>query len=320
MTRALSTLLCACASTVLWTSFAMADGPAAAPPPAAPGAAAPPDKAACLAASNKAQELRDAHKLLEARDQLHICAQQVCPGVVSKDCLTWLDAVEQSLPSVVVSAKDPSGRDLFDVKVTADGQPLTAKLAGDAVAMNPGPHAFHFEAADGSVLDQQVLVREGLKNQNIAVVLGKAAAVPAAGAAPAGATPGAQPDATPAAEGGGGIPWHTVGWITGGVGVAGIALGSIFGIMAMGDKNGAHCDASGACDPSGLSSANSAATVSTVGFIAGGVLLAGGAALVLFGPSDGAPAAAAPATGGATLKVAPLVGSRDAGLVLGGSW
>ena len=287
----------------------MADGPAA---------PAPPDKAACLDASNKAQTFRDAHKLIEARDALRICAQQVCPGVVSKDCLTWLDAVEQGLPTVVVSAKDPSGRDLFDVKVTADGQPLTSKLAGDALPMNPGPHAFHFELADGTVLDQQVLVREGLKNQNIAVVLGKAAPVPAAGAAPA--TPGAMPDTPPAAENGSGIPWHTVGWITGGVGVAGIALGSIFGIMAMSDKNGAHCDASGACNPSGLSSANSAATISTVGFIAGGVLLAGGAALVLFGPSDGAPAPAAPATGSATLKIAPLVGSRDAGLVLGGSW
>jgi len=319
MNRALSTLVCACASiaTVLCTSIAMADGPAAAPP----AGAAPPDKAACLDASNKAQGFRDAHKLLEARDALRICAQQVCPGVVSKDCLTWLDSVESSLPTVVVSAKDPSGRDLFDVKVTADGQPLTNKLAGDALPMNPGPHAFHFELADGTVLDQQVLVREGLKNQNISVVLGKAAPVPPGGGAAAGATPGGQPDTTTAADsGGGGIPWRTVGWITGGVGVAGVALGSIFGIMAMGDKNGAHCDASGACDPGKLSDANSAATISTVGFIAGGVLLAGGAALVLFGPSGSAPASAAPASGGATLKVAPLVGARDAGLLLGGSW
>ena len=319
MKRGFSTLLCACASTLLpalGTSVAMADGPAAPSGPAAPPAPpAPPDKAACLTASNKAQELRDAHKLIEARDQLRICAQQVCPAIVSRDCLTWLDAVEQSMPSVVVSAKDPSGRDLFDVKVTADGQPLTAKLAGDAVPMNPGPHAFHFEAADGSVLDQQVLVREGLKNQNIAVVLGTAAPAPA----PPGASPSAPPDATPAA-GGGGIPWRTVGWITGGVGVAGLALGTVFGVMAMSDKNGAHCDASGACDPGKLSDANSAATISTVGFIAGGVLLAGGAALVLFGPSGNAPEATPAPSTGATLKLAPLVGARDAGLLLGGSW
>jgi hypothetical protein len=318
MNRATSTLLCACMSTALWTSVAMADGPAPAPAAAPPAA---PDKAACLDASNKAQGFRDAHKLLEARDALRICAQQVCPGVVQKDCLTWLDAVESSLPTVVVSAKDPAGRDLFDVKVTADGQPLTSKLAGDALPMNPGPHAFHFELTDGTVLDQQVLVREGLKNQNISVVLGKAAPVPAAGTSPAGATPVGQPDIPPAGDsGGGGIPWRTVGWITGGVGVAGLALGTVFGIMAMGDKNGAHCDASGACDPGKLSDANSAATISTIGFIAGGVLVAGGAALVLFGPS-GNTASAAPATGAATtLKLAPLVGARDAGLLLGGSW
>ena len=146
------------------------------------------------------------------------------------------------------------------------------------------------------------------------------ATTPAAGTAPAGATPGAPSDATPGAEGGGGVPWRTVGWITGGVGVAGLALGTVFGVMAMSDKNGAHCDASGACDPGKLSDANSAATISTVGFIAGGVLLAGGAALVIFGPSGSAPASATPASGGATLKVAPLVGARDAGLLLGGSW
>jgi hypothetical protein len=236
---------------------------------------------------------------------------------VQKDCLSWLDSVEQGVPTVVVSAKDPSGKDLFDVKVTADGQPLTTKLAGDALPMNPGPHAFHFELADGTVLDQQVLVREGVKNQNITVVLGKAEAAPAGGA-PAGGPAGGQPQTPGADTGGGGIPWRTVGWITGGVGAAGVVLGAVFGIVAMGDKNGAHCDASGACDPGPLSSANSAATISTVGFVAGGVLLAGGAALVIFGPSGDAPASAAPAA--ARLRLAPLVGARDAGLVLGGSW
>lgn len=309
MNRALTTILCVTGA--LWTSSALADG-------------APPDKAACLNASNQAQTLRDAHKLMEARDQLRVCAQQACPGVVQKDCLTWLDAVEASLPTVVVTAKDGAGRDLFDVKVSADGQPLTTKLTGDGLPMNPGPHALHFESADGATLDQQVMVREGVKNQNVAVVLSKTVAAPAGGATPAAATPGAtpaggQPDTSPSSDSGGGIPWRTVGWVAGGVGIIGLGVGTAFGFIAISDKNGAHCDATNACDPGGLSSANSAATVSTIGVIAGGVLLAGGAALVLFGPK-GDSGASPTANAIKSVKLAPLVGARDGGLLLGGSW
>jgi hypothetical protein len=68
-----------CALVALWSSRAAADGP--------------PDKAACLDASSQAQSLRDAHKLVEARQKLRVCAQAACPGVVQRDCLSWLDAV-----------------------------------------------------------------------------------------------------------------------------------------------------------------------------------------------------------------------------------
>jgi hypothetical protein len=291
-------------SVAIWSPSARADGPA------------PVSKAACLDASNQAQTFRDAHKLLEARAQLRICAQQGCPSVVQKDCLTWIDSVEASLPTVVVTAKDGAGRDLVDVKVTADGQPLTTKLVGDAIPMNPGAHSLHFETADGATLDQQIVVREGIKNQSVAVVLGKAA--PAALAAPGTAAPvpaGAPPAPvdTPPADTTSSSTWRTVGWVVGGVGIVGLGVGTVFGFMAMSDKSSADCNAAGVCLTGQLNSANSAATVSTVGLIAGGVLLAGGAALVLFAPRGDAAA-------GASLKLAPLVGSRDGGVVLGGSW
>jgi hypothetical protein len=295
--------VCVALSVALWGASARADGP-------------PPDKAACLDASSQAQGLRDAHKLLEARAKLRVCAQQACPAVVQKDCLTWIDAVEQSLPTVVIAAKDGTGRDLFDVKVTADGQPLTTKLTGDAIAMNPGPHAFHFETADGVVLDQQVMVREGVKNQSVAVVLGQATG-PAAPTPPT-ANPAGQPDTPPDnATSSGAGPWRTVGWITAGVGVVGLGLGTVFGVMAMSDKNAANCDASNACQASSLDSANSAATVSTVGFIAGGVLLAGGVALVLFAPKGDT---SSPPAASTSLRLSPMVGGRDGGLLLRGAW
>jgi len=277
---------------VLWGANAAAD------PPAAPAPAAPPDKAACLDASVQGQTFRDAHKLVEARDQFRTCSQQACPAIVQKDCVTWLGEAEQGLPTVVISAKDGAGHDLLDVKVTVDGQPLTAKLQGDALPLNPGPHALHFEAAPG-MLDQQVLVKEGVKNQSISVVLGPVA--PAGGVTP--------PEAR------GTSPLRTVGLAAGGVGIAGIVVGAIFGVVAISDKSSADCVAS-FCKAGPLSSANSAATISTITFIAGGVLLAGGAGLYLFGPKEGA--SPSPAT--ATLRLAPAIGPRDGGLLLGGTW
>ncbi|HEX3346395.1 MAG TPA: hypothetical protein VHS09_17545, partial [Polyangiaceae bacterium] len=107
------------------------------------------EKAVCLDASLKGQTLRNADKLLEARDQFRICAQLQCPSVVQTDCASWLDAVEKNLPTVVLTAKDGAGAALIDVRVTVDGAPLTASLDGRSIPMNPGPHSFHFELPDG---------------------------------------------------------------------------------------------------------------------------------------------------------------------------
>jgi len=232
------------------------------------------DKAACLDAAGKAQRLRATHKLVEARDQLRVCAAVACPAVVQHDCVTWLGDVETALPTVVVTAKNAAGTDLVEVKVTVDGAALVSRLDGQAVAIDGGVHAFHFETADGALLDQQVVVKEGAKNQSIAVVLTGGATPPAA------ATPSVPP---PPSSGGSSSPLRTVGWVLGGVGVAGIGVGTIFGILALSDKSSAHC-VNGVCDPGTLSGMKTTSLVSTVGFVAGSALLAGGAGLVLFAP------------------------------------
>jgi hypothetical protein len=252
--------------------------------------AAGPDKATCLDTASQAQDLRDAHKLLAARDRLRVCAQEACPAAVQRDCLKWLDAVEQSLPTVVVTAKDGAGRELLDVKVTADGQPLASKLTGDALPMDPGSHTLHFETPDGVTADQQVAIREGAKNQAVGVVL-------SGGGASSG-----QPF----------HGWRTVGWAVGGVGVVGLAVGTVAGIMAASDKSSAHC-VGDACDAGPLNSARSAAAVSTVGLIAGGVLGAGGAALVLFAPKR-------PVATRGGLRLSPLVAAGGAGMIFAGSF
>jgi hypothetical protein len=262
------------------------------------------DKAACLDAASKGQRFRDTHKLVEARDQFRICAAAQCPGVVQSDCANWLADVEKALPSVVLTAKNGMGADLADVRVSVDGQPLVSKLDGQAVTMNAGTHTFHFEGADGTVLDQQVLVKEGEKNQAVAAVLGAAPAPPPPSPQGAESLPG---------SGGTTRPWKTVGWVLGGAGVVGLGVGTAFGIVAIGDKNAAHCNANNVCDPGTVSGIKSAALLSDVGWIAGGVLLASGVALVLFAPRE----SRGPAAG---VRLAPVVTARGGELVAGGSW
>jgi hypothetical protein len=168
-------------------------------------------------------------------------------------------------------------------------------------------------------------------------------------AAESGASSDAAPsDATPEGPGGErarrGDLQRTVGIAAGGVGVAGIVIGTIAGIVAL-SKNAQLRDACGGdvsrCtampgSPSVAgprSGAQSAATVSTVGFVVGGVLVAGGVAIYFLAPHDPpapadvppveAPAHEAPAAarGNApTLAMVPLLGDRVLGLSLNGDF
>lgn len=125
-------------------------------------------------------------------------------------------------------------------------------------------------------------------------------------------------------EGSSGPGWRTAGFITGGVGLVGLTLGAIFGgVAAMKDgesrEDGAdglpRCDDQNACTDEGLElrdEAFTAAAVSSVGFIAGGTLLAAGIVMIVAAPADeqgtddagtGATAAVWLGPGGASLRV-----------------
>jgi hypothetical protein len=112
-------------------------------------------------------------------------------------------------------------------------------------------------------------------------------------------------------------PLRTAGWVTGGIGAAGIVAGGAAGVVAM-TKNSAaakHCLAPTACDPEGVALGNTArtsGTVSTVAFTVGGVALAAGIVLVIVAPRS------PPAAVGATRLV--VAGGPGGGLVaLGGA-
>jgi hypothetical protein len=298
------------------------------------------DDAACLDAATKGQRLRATHKLVEARDKFRACAAAACPPVVQGDCAGWLGAVEKALPSVVLIAKNENGGSLIDVKVTVDGKPFATRLEGEAVPINPGPHTFHFEAGAGAVVEQVEVIPEGEQNHRLSVVFPK---VPApAQSVPAPSRPAAteEPAPTPAprpapsattpslpsgptgsdtssvsmspdqGQDAGRGPWRAVGLVAGAVGIAGLGVGGVFGILTMNE----HSSFESTPTDSTRNTGRLDGTVSTAAFVAGGVLLAGGAVLFFTAPSGSRRGSTS------ALLVAPSVGPGGGGLVLRGDF
>lgn len=113
-----------------------------------------------------------------------------------------------------------------------------------------------------------------------------------------------------------------LGVVAGGVGIVGIGVGTVFGLKAKSTYNDAvdGCDAEHQCPQGSLDKADDAssqATLSTVSFIAGGVLLAGGAVLYLTAPRIAAASGSPGSTGNMQVS---LRGPGLAGVTLGGAF
>lgn len=172
----------------------------------------------CASAADQAQQLRDDGKYRRARAQLLVCARDLCPIPIKRDCLEWLSQLESIAPTVVLSAKEGT-RDLSDVKVSVDGVVVTEKLDGKPIQMDLGKHTLKFEYA-GQTKEEDFIIGAGQKNRSVGVTFGPAAGT----AAPARLAP-------PSGETGGSI---VPALVVGGVGV--VALGS-FAIFGLGGKS-----------------------------------------------------------------------------------
>jgi hypothetical protein len=192
--------------------------------------------------------------------------------------------------------------------VKRDGEVVGEGQYGVAVAVDPGKHVVEASAPGKKTwTDSRVVTGEGatstLKVEALVVD-------PNASATAATTDHGVGPEPTGGEKKG--SPLKTVGLVVGGLGIVGIGVGSVMGILAIGknnDANNGHCDkTSNLCDSTGLGMRSDAVTfgnVSTVGFIAGGVLLAGGATLWLLAPSS-------------SVQAAPAVGTSGGGIVVRG--
>jgi hypothetical protein len=284
----------------------------------------------CVDANGEAQELRREGKLSAARDKLVLCSNRSCPAMVRDDCTKRLDELEKAQPTVAFEAKDAAGNDVSVVKVTVDGKPLADKLDGTALRVDVGQHVFTFEVVGQPPVTRTLVMTEGEKGRQEVVAIGAASpatSAPTFAAAPPRQAAGSQTPAAgplhieqPATTGGMGTQ-RVFGLVSGGIGLAGVALGSVFGALTIAQKNQQNIDC--ASSTSCTSHANALGdhstgmtngTVSTAAFIAGGALLVGGALLFFTG---GPAAEQLPTTG---MVVVPSVGPGGGGMLLRGAF
>jgi hypothetical protein len=195
-----------------------------------------------------------------------------------------IDAVAPHRGKLTVTVVGPK-----DAAVALDGVALPPAALGAARFVNPGKHLVHASSPGWQAGDTLVTVAEGAEATAAVELHAAPTAVPPTDAVSATftTTPSNDSAPTPPASGSG---WRTIGWVSLAAGGVGLVVGGITGALAMSNRSNAASSpcASSPCGQSDLSSYQSTlssfhtfATTSTVGFIAGGVLAAGGAALLL---------------------------------------
>jgi hypothetical protein len=180
------------------------------------------DAASCIAANNLGNDLALEGKLLAARTELAKCAAPSCPKIIADECASLVARVDSNIPTVVVAATDPAGRDVSSIQVYLDGR-LEPTEPGRAIALDPGEHDLRVVALDGRSATAKLVALEGQKNRLVRLDL-----------------PAAAPSTEPAPEEPAPVPTDhtssvpTAAWVLGGVGV--VALGS-FGYFALRGKS-----------------------------------------------------------------------------------
>ena len=183
-------------------------------------------------------------------------------------------ALGDRIPSIVVKLDGlPQG---VEPRVTVDRVALPAAAALLPIKVNPGRHKVLVSSDATYDASQDVDVAE---RQNVVVPI--ALKPRPISERPVSSAPGSSRSSS--------SPLRTAALISGGAGLVGLAVGGFFGLQAKSKQDDADCPGNVCKDEasaSTLRSANDAATLSTIAFVAGGALVAGGITLWLVGSSS----------------------------------
>jgi hypothetical protein len=203
------------------------------------------------------------------------------------DAAKELAALSPRVPSIVIELH---GAKPADVSLSIDGVAVASDLVGEPRPVDPGTHTL--VGVRGTEKQQASFTLAEAAAQHVALTFpelpaGAIAPVPAKTTATGGSTaPNAPATDTPKA----GSTQRTLGWVAVTVGGAGLIFGGVTGGLAIGKKSslddaGCQGDACPTSQQGKVDSYNTLRTLSSVGFIAGGVVAAAGVVLVLTAPS-----------------------------------
>ena len=186
------------------------------------------------------------------------------------------------------------------LSVTVDGTTLSRPAWGVAVPLDPGNHIIEARAPDRRTWTATITLppEQGAEHVEVPALVDEPR--PALSLTPPINIP-PPPDPTQ----------KTLGWATIGVGAAGVAIGSVTGVLAIGKWSGAAKQCPNGVCPSksvqaGFDGAGTLADVSTASYVVGGVGLAAGLVLLLTAPRTTSSRGA--------IHVAPMVGAGTAGI------
>ena len=124
----------------------------------------------CVRAAEEGQPLRSAGKLQLARERFAVCAREVCPSAIRRDCRTWIEQLDTQLGSFLLYAEDDAGHTLIDVSVSLDGTAIRDRLDDNAISVEPGKHTVHAEAVGMQPLDYSFTIAAGDQRRRVALV------------------------------------------------------------------------------------------------------------------------------------------------------
>jgi hypothetical protein len=231
------------------------------------------------------------------------------------------DALAPKLTRVTLAADKP----VDGMEIKRDGAVVSRSEWATAIPLDPGKHTIEASAPGKKPWSSSFDVKDDGVPQTVTIPAFEDAPVtaPPPPQSPPPQSPPVQPPLQPAPQlvpdtSSDGSGQRLLGWIVGGVGVAGLGAGAFFAVMAKSKYSDSLANCTTAdknlCTQTGVDQrddARSAGDIATIALGAGAALAVGGVVLVLTAPSQRAEAPRV-----ASLQIAPTIG----GAVLRGTW
>lgn len=204
--------------------------------------------------------------------------------VAVADAERELGELQPRIPKLVIAVTGPAaGRP--DLQVELDGKSLQAAVLGVSMPIDPGRHVLRAVASGGEPAEIRFDISENEQRRLEVSPVPQQVTAPITPVGPATAPPSDAPKAS--------RPWQKpLAIAVGSAGVAGLATGIVTGLMAGSRHRVAERECPGRVCTEGsggaeaLDSFRTLRTVSTIGYVVGGVGLAAGATLLLTAPTS----------------------------------